>query len=440
MEAWLARAARIRGRRSAVRTPAHDLTYEELLARAQAAAGGLIERGVRVGDRVALALPSDELVVALHGCLLIGAVAVPIDRRLREAERGARAAAAKLVLEEPVTGQPAAPAALELSAIATVMYTSGTIAGPRPVLLSYDNWLWNAVGSALALGLDADERWLCPMPLAHVGGLSIQTRSAIYGTTVLLHERFDTEAVLTSLLDPLERVTLVSLVPTMLSRLLDAGLREPPSLRWALLGGGPIAPALLARASAAGVPVAASYGMTEACSQIATQGVPLLGFEVRIAEDREVLVRGPAVARGSLAPDGWLHTGDLGSLDDRGRLSIEGRKADTIVSGGENVAPVEVEAALLEHPAVADAAVLGRSDPEWGEAVVARVVLRVGSLDERAAPEELRRHCAARLAAFKVPKRVEVVASLPRGPTGKLLRRELRTPVPEQATDPSGGE
>jgi O-succinylbenzoic acid--CoA ligase len=226
----------------------------------------------------------------------------------------------------------------------------------------------------------------------------------------------------------------------MLSRLLDAGLREPPSLRWALLGGGPIAPALLARASAAGVPVAASYGMTEACSQIATQGVPLLGFEVRIAEDREVLVRGPAVARGSLAPDGWLHTGDLGSLDDRGRLSIEGRKADTIVSGGENVAPFEVEAALLEHPAVADAAVLGRSDPEWGEAVVARVVLRVGSLDERAAPEELRRHCAARLAAFKVPKRVEVVASLPRGPTGKLLRRELRTPVPEQATDPSGGE
>jgi O-succinylbenzoic acid--CoA ligase len=285
--------------------------------------------------------------------------------------------------------------------------------------------MWNAVGSALALGLDADERWLCPMPLAHVGGLSIQIRSAIYATGVLLHERFDAETAVGALMDPGERVTLVSLVPTMLARLLDAGLGEPPTLRWALLGGGPIAPALLERATAAGVPVAASYGMTEACSQIATGGLPLFGFEVRIAADREVLVRGPAVARGSLAADGWLHTGDLGSMDEAGRLSIEGRKADTIVSGGENVAPVEVEAALLEHPAVADVAVLGRPDPVWGEAVVARVVLRSGALARDAAPEELRRHCAGRLASFKVPKRVELVDSLPRSSTGKLLRREL---------------
>jgi O-succinylbenzoic acid--CoA ligase len=425
VEPWVARAARVRAAGAALETDDAELTYGELHERARAAGGGLLERGVRPGDRVALALPGDELVVALHGCMLIGAVAVPIDLRLQSSERAQRVEGCKLVLEQPVSGPAADRRELSPEATATVMYTSGTTAGPKPVLLSYENWQWNAIGSALALGLDRDERWLCPMPLAHVGGLSIQLRSAIYATTVLLPGRFDVEVVRDRLMDPVRRVTLVSLVPTMLARLLDAGLREPPSLRWALLGGGPIAPALLDRARAAGVPVAPSYGMTEGCSQIATFGWPLYGFELRIDSSGELLVRGPAVAPGSVAPDGWLHTGDLGSLDERGSLTIEGRVADTIVTGGENVAPIEVEAALLEHPAVDEAGVLGRSDAEWGEAVVAKVVLRPGV----AAPTqaELRAHCAARLAAFKVPKAIEVVAVLPRGATGKLLRRELAT-------------
>jgi O-succinylbenzoic acid--CoA ligase len=427
VEAWLARAARTRAQRSALEGPGPGLTYSELHQRALAAAGGLRERGIDAGDRVALVLPSDELVVALHGCLLIGAVAVPIDLRLTAAELGQRTDGAKLVLEDPVAGPPVSAVEVMPEATATLMYTSGTAAAPKPVALSYENWLWNAIGSALTLGLDPAERWLCPMPLAHVGGLSIQLRSAIYATTVLLHSRFDVDAVLPALTDIERPVTLVSLVPTMLSRLLDAGLREPPALRWALLGGGPIAPSLLERARAAGVAVAPSYGMTEACSQIATGGYPLFGFDVRIADDGEVLVRGPAVARGALAHDGWLHTGDLGSLDDQGRLSIEGRKADTIVSGGENVAPVEVEAVLLEHPAVADAAVLGRPDGEWGEAVVAKVVLRSeAGLAPELAVQELRRHCSSRLAPFKAPKAVELVDALPRSSTGKLLRRELR--------------
>jgi O-succinylbenzoic acid--CoA ligase len=422
MENWLARAARTRGERVALDGPSGPVSYAELLHRAQAAAGGLLEHGVRSGDRVALAMGSEELVVALHGCMLIGAVAVPIDLRLRGSERAERVAGATVVLEAPPAGPAASPGPVPLAETATVMYTSGTTAGPKEVRLSYDNWQWNAIGSALALGLDPAERWLCPMPLAHVGGLSIQIRSAIYGTTVRLEPRFDVDRVLAALMDPGARVTLVSLVPTMLSRLLEAGLREPPALRWALLGGGPIGPALLERARAAAVPVAPSYGMTEACSQIATNGWPLFGFELRIAADGEVLVRGPAVAAGALGDDGWLHTGDLGSLDERGRLAIEGRKADTIVSGGENVAPAEVEAALLSHPQVADAAVLGRPDPEWGEAVIAMVVPRPGA---SVGSDVLRRHCAAQLAPFKVPKRVELVDSLPRGATGKLLRRKL---------------
>ncbi len=430
MEPWLSRAARIHGARTALRTAdGAQTTYAELYDRARTVAAALQARRVAPGDHVALALPSADLVVALHACLLLGVVAVPIDLRLTEAEQAVRTAHASLILDAlptangPGGGPARGPRSIDPDTTATLMFTSGTTAGPKPVALSYDNWLWNALGSALALGLDPDETWLCPMPLAHVGGLSIQIRSAVYGTTVLLHERYDTERALNALMDPAERVTLVSLVPTMLARLLDAGLEQPPALRRVLLGGGPIAPALLARAREARVNVSPSYGMTEACSQIATDGVALLGTELKLAPDGEVLVRGRTVAAAALDPDGWLHTGDLGAFDDAGRLVIAGRKADTIVSGGENVVPAEVESVLLEHPGVADAAVFGRADPEWGEAVVAQVVLADGAEVE---PDALRAHCVARLAAFKVPKRFEPVSGVPRGVTGKLLRRELR--------------
>jgi O-succinylbenzoic acid--CoA ligase len=161
--------------------------------------------------------------------------------------------------------------------------------------------------------------------------------------------------------------------------------------------------------------------MTEGCSQIATFGVPLHGVELRI-EDGEVVVRGPSFAPNTLGDDGWLRTGDLGELDASGRLSIIGRRSDTIVSGGENVAPAEVEAILLEHPAVADAGVFARADAEWGERVVATVVVRDGLA---VTPAELQAFAGARLARFKVPKQIEFSQSLPRTGSGKLLRREL---------------
>jgi o-succinylbenzoate---CoA ligase len=425
MDHWLGRAAAMHPRRVALVAGGLELTYRELEAHARLAAGALRDRGVCTGARVALALPAGkEFAAVLHGCLMTGAVAVPIDLRLGETERAQRAAGAEAVVEQGLRGpelKTAHPLALE--ATATIMHTSGTTASARPVALTYGNWLASALGSAVALGLDRQERWLCPLPLAHVGGLSILLRSAIYATTVVLHERFDTEAVAAAVMDRRQAVTLVSLVPTMLARLLDAGLRRPPTLRWALLGGGPIAPALLARAAAAGVPVAPSYGMTEACSQIATHGWPLPGVELQTDADGEVLVRGATVAPSALTADGWLHTGDIGALDRHGRLTITGRRADTIVTGGENVAPAEVEAVLLEHPSVADAGVHGRPDPEWGEAVVATVVLRGGA----AVPaDDLRAHCAARIARYKVPKTIEFARGLPRTGSGKLLRRELR--------------
>ncbi len=404
---WIHAAVARRPDRIAIEGPERSLTYAELRDAAVAGASALEGSG-----RVAIALaPGEDFVIALHACLLAGAAAVPIDLRLSEAEQEQRRAAADVSRDEPAADVPVA-----------VMHTSGTTAAPKPVVLSRANFEASAAGSAAALGLDPAERWLCPMPLTHVGGLSIPVRSAIYATTAVLHGGFDTEVVLSDLMDPARRITLVSLVPTMLARLLDSGLERPPTLRWALLGGGPIPPALLARAEAAGVPVAPTYGMTEACSQIATFGWPLAGVDVRIAEDGEVLARGPIVSAGALSGDGWLHTGDLGRFDDRARLVIVGRKADTIVSGGENVAPAEVEAVLLEHPAVADAAVHPRPNPEWGEAVVATVVVRDGAT---VAPEELRAHCAARLAGFKVPKAIAFAERLPRTPSGKLLRRQL---------------
>jgi O-succinylbenzoic acid--CoA ligase len=228
--------------------------------------------------------------------------------------------------------------------------------------------------------------------------------------------------VLASLLD--EEITLVSLVSTTLARLLDAGLRHPPQLRCALTGGGPVPGALIERARAAGVPVSPTYGLTEACSQVSTGGPPLFCTRVRVAEDGEIAVAGPTVAPGSLAPDGWLHTGDLGWIDGERFLHVSGRKADTIVSGGENVAPREVESVLEAFPGVLEAAVVGREDPRWGEAVTAIVVTAPGaSVGEGV----LREHCSSRLAPFKVPKQVEFVSeSLPRTGSGKLLRRELQ--------------
>ena len=237
-------------------------------------------------------------------------------------------------------------------------------------------------------------------------------------------------------------ITVVSLVATTLARLLDAGLRRPARLRCALTGGGPVPAALLERAHAAGVPVGLTYGLTEACSQVTTTprrslaregpvpGPPLFCVRARIAVDQprpdrsgEILVAGPTVAPGARRRDGWLHTGDVGFLDQHGRLHVSGRAADTIISGGENVAPAEVEAVLETHPDVLEAAVVGRSDAAWGQAVTAIVVPRPGRAPDG---ESLRAHCARLLAAYKVPRQVLVsVSPLPRTRSGKLARGKL---------------
>jgi O-succinylbenzoic acid--CoA ligase len=416
----------------AVETGERRLRYREL---DRLAAAGAHELAVAPGSRVAIALtPGVDFVVALHACLRAGAVAVPVD--LRAPARSRLPLGVDAVIEQPLecSGSAFAGAQHELDATAVLLRTSGTSAEPTEVPLTFGNLLWSAIGSAVALGLDPRERWLCTLPLVHVGGLSIIVRSAIYGTTAVVHERFVLEEALDALME--REITLVSVVATTLTRLLDGGLVDPPALRCALAGGGPVPPALLGRARSAGVAVSQTYGLTEACSQVATQapgeggvdaGPSLFCTRVALAPDGEILVSGPTLSPAVVG--GTLATGDLGELGADGTLHVIGRKSDTIISGGENVAPSEVESVLEEHPAVVEAAVYGVADQQWGEVVHALVVVRadVGA-------DALRAHCAARIGGFKVPKAIAFTDSLPRTASGKLQRARLavdgRNPKP----------
>ncbi|MDX6668771.1 MAG: o-succinylbenzoate---CoA ligase, partial [Solirubrobacteraceae bacterium] len=356
IRAWLEHAAATHPDRVALEAEPARVTYAELHERAARAARRLAASGIAVGDRVALMLaPGPEFVETLHGCLLLGAPAMPIDLRLAAGERAAQAATAALVVDAPLdgpeTGEVPLAAPHPADAVATVVHTSGTTGAPKPVELTYGNWAASARGSAAGLGVGAGERWLCALPLSHVGGLSIPIRSAMYGTTAVLHERFEADRVAAALRD--DGITLTSLVPTMLARLLDAGLERPPALRAAVMGGAPLPDELCERAAAARVPLAQTYGLTESCSQVTlsaigepqTAGRALPGSTIELSPAGEILVGGATVAPGSLAEDGLLHTGDLGEIDEEDRLLVTGRAADTIVTGGENVAPAEVEEA-----------------------------------------------------------------------------------------------
>jgi O-succinylbenzoic acid--CoA ligase len=442
LDNWLAQRAQSCPERTALVTEASSVTYAELEAEATWVARRLAAYGVRREGLAALTMhPRREEVVLLHALMKLGAVALPLSPQLTDAERAVILAeerpavdlndAAELTQTEadlPLLGEH------DMDDLQCRILTSGTSGAPRPVGLTYGNFLFSAVGSAFNIGVDPDDRWLCCLPLSHVAGLSIVLRSVIYGTTAVLLDGFDTDQVATTLVNG--EISLLSLVPTQLIRLLDAGadLSRPRAI---LIGGGPVPPEALREALDRGAKVVQTYGMTEACSQITTlatadaerkngsAGRPLLTTHIRI-EDGEILVQGPTVSPEAVDPDEWLHTGDRGHIDDEGFLYVTGRSSEMIVTGGENVMPAEVEAVLVSHPAVVDAAVVGRPDPEWQEAVCALVVLADGS---EAGEEELRSHCSASLAGFKVPKQVHFVSSLPRTASGKLLRGQLPEPA-----------
>ena len=441
---WLAASAAAFPDETALISGGRRTSYAELEREAATAARRLARLGVKRGDRVALVLPpTQDHVTLVHGLVKLGAVAVPLDPKLTKPELDARLGAidAALVVRDGTQVSEASEAdvqldeSFDLESTHCIIHTSGSGGRAKPVELSYANHFWSAVGSAVRIGMQPSDRWLCLLGLHHIAGLAIVIRSALYGTGVVLAPPDPNEV---RELVATERVTIASLVGTLLERLLDAGV-ELDRLRCALLGGGPVPSGLIDRALDAGAPVAPTYGLTEAASQVTTlppgqakgrpgsAGTPILPAEVRIDEGT-ILVRGPNVARGELRDDGWLRTGDLGHLDSDGHLYVHGRGDEIIVTGGENVSPEEVERVLCAHPAVADAGAAGRDDPEWQNAVVAAVVLREGA---KASEAELLEFCRTRLAGFKVPKRISVVADLPRNEQGKLVRSELliRSPL-----------
>ena len=439
LDNWLAQRAQTSPDRTALVADGAGMSFAELEAEATWVANRLAAEGVRRGATVALTMPPGrEMVVLIHALMKLGAVLLPLNPRLTDAERSAVLRAERPAVELSDAGeltQTEADLPLlgehDMDDLHCRILTSGSSGEPRTIGLTYGNHLWSAVGSAFNLGMNPDDCWLCCLPLSHIAGLSIVMRSVIYGTTVGLHPSFEVDAVAATMESG--ECSVVSLVPTMLVRLLDAGadLSGPRAI---LVGGGPVPDDALEEAVGRGASVVQTYGLTEAFSQVTTLGPadakrklgsagrPLLTTHLRI-KDGEILVQGPTVAPGCADTDGWLHTRDLGRIDDEGFLYVQDRIDDVFVTGGENVVPAEVEQVLLRHPEVEDAAVIGREDPEWQEAVTAVVVLR-GDVD--LPTEELRRHCASELAGYKVPKRIEIASALPRTPSGKLMRRALR--------------
>lgn len=300
---------------------------------------------------------------------------------------------------------------------ALVMATSGSTGEPKGVVLTHDAVRASAEATGRRLGVQPDDHWLACLPLNHVGGMAVVTRALHLGTGLTVLDRFDATRVEDS------GATLVSLVPAALGRV------DAARFRVIVLGGS---------APPADIPPNAvvTYGLTETGSGVVYDGAPLGGVDVRVADDGEIHVRGPMLLRAyrdgrAALQGGWLATGDLGRWLPDGRLHVDGRRGDLIVSGGENVWPEPVERALRANPLVADVAVTGTPDEEWGQVVTAYVVRRGPTVPTLA---ELRRAVKAMLPAYCAPRRLVMVDAIPRTLLGKL-RRDALGAVPTAFSD-----
>ncbi|MCU0475956.1 MAG: o-succinylbenzoate--CoA ligase [Anaerolineae bacterium] len=459
---WLKMSALQRPNHPAVVLPDAEVSYIELDMLVNSALPRLIAQGIRPYQRVGLLLSSGlEYVVYIHALRRMNAVVVPLNTRLSASELAYQQQFCDQVISGSTLGlkaetgvfsndyanlslnQPSQPFAC--------LFTSGTSGKPKLAELSLGALYHSAIASALRIGHTPDDRWLCTLPLYHIGGLSIIMRAALYGITVVLLPSFDIAQV-NHALDH-QAVTLASFVPTMVYRLIASRTTPPPHLRLVLLGGAAATPDLVQRAEAAGFPIATTYGLTEAASQVCTQlpaqtrlkpasvGKPLPFAQIRVLDDAggeaptgqvgAIHVNTPTLmtryvdnpeATAKAINDGWLDTGDLGYLDPEGDLFIVQRRSDLIVSGGENVYPAEVEAALKQHPSIADAAVVGLPHPEWGQQVAAVLVLQpTATLDIQALDVFLRQS----LAGYKLPRRYRTLEALPQTASGKIERRAL---------------
>ena len=480
---WLRSAAAHFPERLALQTGGRRWNFAQLDQAASQMARRLAAAGVQPGMHIAALLPNcPEYVFLVHALLRLQAVLVPLNIRLSAAELAwqIEQAGCQALACVPETGAQAGAAApglplLDLRAadgrqgrippaagrqpgrvgapIQAIIFTSGTTGQPKGAMLSLRNHFYSATASAERLGCRAGDAWLATLPLFHVGGQAILFRSLLYGAAVILQPGFDPLAVLEAI--ETGPAQIVSLVPTMLQRLLElpGGERALAGLRLILLGGAAAPQPLLKRCVQAGLPVSLTYGMTEAASQIATAapgllrrkpgsaGPPLRFNQLRILDPDgrplppnqtgQIAVRGPTLMAGyynqpaasqAALRGGELLTGDLGYFDPDGDLWVVQRRADLIVSGGENVYPAEVEAVLLSHPGVENACVVGLDDELWGQRVAAAVSPRPGQALQ---PAELQAYCRQRLAGYKTPRQFLVLERLPQTETGKILRRQI---------------
>jgi O-succinylbenzoic acid--CoA ligase len=368
-----------------------------------------------VRELVALDLPGGEgFLEALQRAWAAGDAVAPIDQRLATpAKRRLLKALAptRVVTSGENTKNPGGRRVEEGDAL--VVATSGSTGEPKGAVLTYQAVAASAQATSARLGVDPGRhRWLACLPLSHIGGLSVVTRALLTGTELEVLPRFDPSAVM----ERASPATLVSLVPTALRRV------QASAFHTVLLGGAAPPKALPAN-------VVTTYGMTETASGVVYDGVPLPGAEVALSPSSEILLRGPMLFRAyrdGTAPfleGGWFATGDAGHFD-AGRLHVDGRISDLVVTGGENVWPVAVEAVLSQHPGVREVAVSSRPDPEWGERLVACVVPE--RWGEPPTLEELRDMAKAALYPWAAPKELVVLERLPKTALGKLRRGELR--------------
>ncbi len=445
------------------------LSWGALEAASAAAAARLAGAGLGAGDRVLIAAPSScDHAVALVACLRLGLVIVPANPGYRPAELqalareaapraalvadAAQAACLRGLASLGLVTTPALPGAagprppldrMGPEAPALLAYTSGTTGRPKGVLLRHGNLQASAEALRSAWHWVPEDRLVHALPLFHMHGFGVGLLGTLQaGASALLLPRFEPGAVLEAVAR--HAATLFFGVPTMWHRLAEApGVGALASLRLCVSGSAPLPAALHARlAERAGVSILERYGMTETgmltSNPVAGErragsvGFPLPGVELRLAgPNGEIEVRGPNVFGGYLdrpdanaaafTADGWFRTGDLGALDPDGALRIVGRAKELVISGGYNVHPQEVEEVLRAHPGIEDAAVVGAPSPEWGELVTAYLVG-----PEPIPLDEVRRHCAERLVAYKHPRRLHWVAELPRNALGKLQRHRLR--------------
>jgi O-succinylbenzoic acid--CoA ligase len=463
---WLVERAASTPDAPALALPGRDLSWRELEAEARSIEASLAHQGVRPGDVVAALLGSADFALAVHGIWLRGATVLPLNARLTAAEIAfqlndseagwivhpgesrAAAALAEAPSVRPLELGRASPAselpAFDPRQVLAILYTSGTTGRPKGAQLTGENFRASARASQQRLGSRPSDRCLACMPLFHVGGLAILVRSVLLGSCVQVHKGFDPEAVANALES--DGITDVSFVANMLAQVLDvrAGAPAPVSLRTVLVGGGPIPEPLTREAESLGYPIAATYGLTEATSQVATRAPadreamglrPLPGVALRVdtAEGQvgEILVQGPMVMAGYRNREeetartlrgGWLHTGDVGQLHDDGTLTMLDRRSDLIISGGENIYPAEIESVLLAHPDIAEVGVAGRPDERYGARPVAWYVPAVGATPGES---ELSQFCRERLAGFKVPVAFVPRDAMPRTAAGKLIRAQL---------------